>query len=68
MQQYLYLFSNCVPVRGYGRSLICDLQNQRFEFIPNDLYACLLKHNNKKIIDVLNSYQEEFQRIIQSRL
>ena len=69
MQQYLYLFSNCVPVRGYGRSLICDLQNQRFEFIPNDLYACLLKHNNKKIIDVLNSYQkEEHQEIIQNYL
>src|SRR5215475_3305419 len=37
------LYANCMPVRGSRRSSICDLQNQRIQLIPNDLFDILTK-------------------------
>lgn len=30
-------FANCVLVKGYTRSTVCDLQNNRFIFLPNEI-------------------------------
>ncbi|MFA6152462.1 MAG: grasp-with-spasm system SPASM domain peptide maturase [Chitinophagaceae bacterium] len=35
------LFSCCVLTKGTQRSLICDLQRNKFHFIPNSLYELL---------------------------
>ncbi|HYM00844.1 MAG TPA: grasp-with-spasm system SPASM domain peptide maturase [Blastocatellia bacterium] len=35
------LYANCIPVKGARRSLICDLQKNRAQFIPNDLFRIL---------------------------
>lgn len=35
------LFANCVPVRGARRSIVCDLQRHRYDFIPEGLYRIL---------------------------
>ena len=69
-KQYFKLFASCIPVKGYFRSLICDLQNRKIHYITNLLYEvikvcenCELKlvkklHNNEidKGIDVSISY------------
>jgi SPASM domain peptide maturase of grasp-with-spasm system len=39
------LYACCLPVQGYRRSLICDLQKQKIDFIPNALYEILTKDN-----------------------
>jgi SPASM domain peptide maturase of grasp-with-spasm system len=36
--KHFLLFANCIPVKGFNRSLICDLQRGKFIFIPNGLY------------------------------
>jgi len=41
--KYFKLFANCIPVNGYKRSIICDLQKLRFSFIPNSLFDILSK-------------------------
>lgn len=43
--QHLVLFACCLPVRGERRSTICDLQNERFVFIPNALCDVLARHS-----------------------
>ncbi|HEY4572343.1 MAG TPA: hypothetical protein VIJ26_00200 [Thermoanaerobaculia bacterium] len=35
------LFACCLPVKGARRSLLCDVQRQAFQFIPNGLYEIL---------------------------
>jgi hypothetical protein len=37
------LFSNCIPVKGFRQSTICDLQLGRVILIPNYLYSFLLR-------------------------
>ena len=44
-KKYLCLFANCLIVKGFYRSLICDTQRGRFYFVPNSLYY-LFKNNS----------------------
>ena len=38
------LYSHCIPVKGAVRSVICDLQQGIYYFIPNDLYEILIEN------------------------
>lgn len=40
-KDYFKLFANCLPVKGAKRSIVCDLQRNQFDFIPNDLFKIL---------------------------
>jgi len=51
------LFSSCIPVKGFCRSLICDLQRGIFYFIPNGLYDLILTHSGKSKTDILSNYE-----------
>lgn len=44
------IITNCIPIKGYGRSIILDLQRKTFNYIPNSLYY-FIKKNNNKVID-----------------
>ncbi len=55
---YFKLFANCIPVKGFRRSIICDLQRNQFDFIPNDLFKILEELKTKeysKIKEPLNA-------------
>ncbi len=49
------LFACCIPVKGYSRSIIYDMQFGKCKFIPNLLFD-ILKVNNGKSIDSLKSF------------
>lgn len=38
---YFQLYNNCLPVKGFRRSVVCDLQRQRIVYIPNLLFEML---------------------------
>lgn len=44
MKNYLRLYSRCIPVKGFCRSIIYDFDKNSYDFIPNSLYN-LLKEN-----------------------
>jgi SPASM domain peptide maturase of grasp-with-spasm system len=52
----LKLFANCLPVRGYNRSIICDIQRNNFDFIPNVLCDFLQKKNIFSLNILIESY------------
>ncbi|MBL7731959.1 MAG: grasp-with-spasm system SPASM domain peptide maturase [Chitinophagaceae bacterium] len=56
---FLCLYADCVPVRGHKRSTVCDLQTNKFYFIPNILFEMLTEHSNKTIQEVVAFYGEE---------
>ena len=56
--------ANCIPVKGAVRSVICDLQRNNLEFIPNDLYDILLKYNGKSIQYIKKVYENKYDDII----
>lgn len=56
---YFRLFENCKIVKGYSRSMICDLQREKYFFIPNSLFELLDEFNGKKKEDIFKIYGEE---------
>ena len=62
--QYFKLFANCIPVKGANRSVICDLQRSSLQLIPNDLYAILTAHKDKKIKEIKAAFNNEFDETI----
>jgi SPASM domain peptide maturase of grasp-with-spasm system len=46
------LFANCIPVKGARRSIICDLQLRRYDFIPNGLYHILTTMKNQSVAEI----------------
>lgn len=61
---YFVLFSNCIPVRGHTRSIICDLQRNKTDFIPNSLFEILSDKENNSIELVKEKYQHEYDETI----
>lgn len=57
-KSYFKLFSCCIPVRGSKRSLICDIQREEINFIPNDLFELLNKFEIYTIENILDYYEE----------
>lgn len=61
---YYFLFSNCIPVKGYTRAIISDLTREKFDFIPISLYKILEKRKRKRIIDIINAQNEGDKLIV----
>jgi len=57
--QYFLLYSNCIPVKGAKRSIICDLQLGRIKYIPNLLYDVLMHTIQNKISEIKKIFQNE---------
>jgi SPASM domain peptide maturase of grasp-with-spasm system len=58
------LFADCIPVKGFNRSIICDTQNNIYHFIPNGLYDILEKYNGKTIREIKSAFENEYDEII----
>lgn len=61
-KSFFKLFANCVPVKGFKRSTICDLHTQLLFYIPNDMYELIMfsqKNNFEKVIEKYGSELEE---------
>jgi SPASM domain peptide maturase of grasp-with-spasm system len=43
MNKYFHLFSCCIPVKGYRKAVICDLQRNIIQPIPMPLYEMLVE-------------------------
>jgi SPASM domain peptide maturase of grasp-with-spasm system len=55
-QKIFTLFACCIPVKGASRSLICDVQRQHFDFIPNALYQLLTDNRQDSLAHILEQY------------
>lgn len=50
------LFSPCIPVKGYHRSLIADLNRHQLFYIPNTLYGVLKYGHSHSWAELVNHY------------
>ncbi len=48
------LYQNCFPVKGAMKSIICDIQRNRYEFISNHIYSLIVQ--DKSFKDSLDTY------------
>ena len=59
-----HLFKTCIPVRGYNRSVIYDLQRNNYDYIPNDLYDILIDYEGVSFEKLSEDYSKENQIIL----
>jgi SPASM domain peptide maturase of grasp-with-spasm system len=65
MGKNFVLFSNCIPVKGVNRSIICDLQNNDYHIIPNGLYDILKEYNGKSINFIKKQFNNKYDSIVE---
>ncbi|WP_312752613.1 grasp-with-spasm system SPASM domain peptide maturase [Epilithonimonas hominis] len=61
---YFYIQTNCVVVKGYLQSTICDLERNDYEILPNILSDLLSKHNGSKIELLLKEIEKKDKDIV----
>nr|MCR4825578.1 hypothetical protein [Bacteroidales bacterium] len=54
--KYYRLFAPCIPVRGFRRSVIADLNRHQLFYIPNKLYQILVQEKNRTWSDLMEKY------------
>ncbi|MDJ0836620.1 MAG: grasp-with-spasm system SPASM domain peptide maturase [Acidobacteriota bacterium] len=58
------LFSNCVPVKGARRSLLCDLYTGRTKLIPNSLFDLLTDYKDRSPEDIKAAHNGRYDEEI----
>jgi len=53
------LFGCCYTVKGVSRSIICDLQYGKMDYIPNDLFDFLDSNQGKTLAEIYAFYNQE---------
>ncbi|MCV9926266.1 grasp-with-spasm system SPASM domain peptide maturase [Flavobacterium sp. LS1R49] len=66
---YFKIFTNCLVVKGFNRSLIIDIGRDYFTTIPDSMHE-VINHLNKKksLADVFDMYGEDNREIIDEYL
>lgn len=64
--QYLRLYSNVIPTRGYNRSSLTDLYYNKCHFVPNGLIDFIFEYNFEKedIYSFLNKHEDDSKKIL----
>ena len=63
-KQYPVLFACNLPVKGVGRSLLCDTQRQTYQFIPLSMYDVLTENEGKTLAEIKTEYGNKHDEII----
>lgn len=57
--KYYRLFAPCIPVKGFRRSVIADLNRHQLFYIPNKLYQILTQGKNRTWSDLMEKYGDD---------
>lgn len=60
----LKLFACCIPVKGFKRSIIYDLQRKRYFFIPNSLFEMLTNEDGKPLFEIRSLFPPDEQPLL----
>lgn len=58
------LFAPCIPVKGYSRSMIVDINRHKIHYIPNSLYEIIKNNTTKTLSQIVRKYGEEARPIL----
>lgn len=64
IKKYYKLHTNCIPVKGKKRNIICDVYRGNFRFIPNALYYILTKYKEHTVESIKFDFNHEHDIII----
>nr|WP_320117757.1 hypothetical protein [uncultured Marinifilum sp.] len=65
MNKYFKLYSNCIPIKGYVRSIIYDLGDNDYYFIPNSLFEII---NGNSLVRIDQNNEDYINYLIKNNL
>jgi SPASM domain peptide maturase of grasp-with-spasm system len=65
MNELYMQFANCIPVKGYSRSVLYDVQNTRYLLIDNDFAELLIKKNNKIPLTEIGDFKDLIESLVE---
>ncbi|WP_162910732.1 grasp-with-spasm system SPASM domain peptide maturase [Hymenobacter oligotrophus] len=68
MKAYFKLFACCIPVKGARRSVICDLQRDRYQPIPTILYYILTRFHHLPVEQIKANFDHRHNADIDAYL
>ena len=60
-QQYLYIYADCIAVKGHTRTLIHDLSRRQMYFINNSYYPLLSVFREHPVGEIIQMIEEDDQ-------
>ena len=60
------MFSTCIPIQGFRRSIITDINRHQVFFIPNVLYTLLHNNQNRTLKEIIEHYDKNDRETILS--
>lgn len=63
--KHFRLFSDCIPVKGFTRSVICDLRRDNYYLIPNDLFDIIHQNKIKTSNEITKGYNFDENKILE---
>lgn len=64
--RYIKLFANCIPIKGFRRSFIYDLQRPTASnAIPNDLYEIIVKYHMQSVEEIKEIFIHKYDDTIE---
>jgi len=60
----LNLYSNCIPVKGNRRSIICDLQRKNYLLIPNHIHDLLINYSKQSKETIYDEVESKSHQIL----
>jgi SPASM domain peptide maturase of grasp-with-spasm system len=58
------MHAECLPVKGFSRSVICDLNRKKLYPITNDLFDILSTNEGENKLDIFSQFDEEDWQIL----
>lgn len=58
------LYADCIPVKGYIRSAIYDLNRRTYKFIPNSMIEFITEASGKNISEIKRNYDSDCDETI----
>ena len=68
MSKKMKVFACCLPVQGAVKSIVCDMQRNDFDEIPNSLFEILTKYDGCSVEEIKAHYAVEEHEIIDEYL
>jgi len=66
--QFPVIFESCQLVKGFTRTLFCDIQRNSYRFIPNEIYDLLKNSSGKSINNIKKFYENKYDDVIEKNM
>lgn len=66
LNKYLLIYSDCVPIKGYNQSILCDFTRNKIVTFATSFFHLFEEFNSKTLSQIYNEFDEMSQKNVDS--